>query len=754
MALMALSGAAALAYEAVWMRMLSRAFGVTVYAVAALVAVYMAGLALGAFAGTRLRWQGSWLRLYAWLEAGAGLAALLGTWWMLRLPAVAAGWAADRPFPSLLLILLTVPALLPATCLLGATLPVLTRHCGARGRAAPEGRAFSSPGRDGVAARLYGANTLGAMSGLALVSFWTIGAWGEAASVALAVGLNLAAAAAAAVLSRGPVRPAEPLSAAGSAGPASGRPALGMALFALSGFCALGYEVIWSRQLVLLLGNSTYAFAMLLIVYLGGIGLGSLVRSDGGEDPGAAFAATLTALGCAAVLSVAGYRYIGLGLDSPEFLYSPLRRLGDFPLLFMEAVVIILPVAVISGMLFPAAVRLCRESCGEAAAAGRLYAWNTVGGIAGSLWAGFFGVKWLGAHRSFLLLAAVQVAAGLFASLRAGPGGRRPWRAPALFAAAALLLLPYVWRDPTLQIIKNRLQGAPAEEVETLFHDESPAATITGLRVRDGRILYVNGIETSGKGGAGVWMAMLPSLLVPEPRSSLVICLGAGNTLRAAAAISREVDGVELIADVARRIPVFQPDWRIREGSARLRLFIEDGRNYLLRARRRYDVIIVDATPPLYSAGTVNLYTKEFMGLARSRLEDGGIFTLWLPTKSFAGDYWQILRGMADVFEHVAVWDAGDWSGFLVLGSPRPLSRSPGFIARRFRSWKREFIIQGMDADFVRRGFTLSDRKVRELTRGFAPVTDDRPSVEFPLPRFWRGERLEDTTRFLYKGEP
>jgi spermidine synthase len=753
MALMFLSGAAALGYEVVWMRMLSRAFGITVHAVAALVALYMAGLALGAFAGTRLRWRGGWLRLYAWLEAGAGLAALLGTWWMLRLPAVVAALSADRPMPAPLLILLAAPALLPATCLLGATLPVLTRHCGAQGRAVPEGRAFSAPGRDGVAGRLYGANTLGAMAGLALVSFWTIGSWGETASVLLAACLNLAAAASAAVLARGRRGGAPPQPSPG-AGAAPARTALPLALFAVSGFCVLGYEIIWSRQLVLLLGNSTYAFAMLMIVYLGGIGLGSLVESGRDEDPGAVFAAILTALGCAAVVSVAGYRAIGLGLDSPDFLYSPLRRLGDFPLLFLEAVVIILPVAVISGLLFPAAVRLCRASGGEASAVGRLYAWNTLGGIAGSLWAGFAGVKWLGAHRSFLLLAGLQVAAGLCASLAAGPGGRRPWRVPALFAAAALLLLPYVWRDPTLQIIRNRLEGMSGETVETLFHDESPAATITGLRLLDGRLLYVNGIETSAKGGAGVWMAMLPSLLVPEPRSSLVICLGAGNTLRAAAAISREVDGVELIEDVARRIPVFQPDWRLREGSARLRLFIEDGRNYLLRARRRYDVIIVDATPPLYSAGTVNLYTKEFMELARSRLEDGGIFTLWLPTKSFASDYWQILRGMADVFEQVAVWDAGDWSGFLVLGSSRPLSRPPGFIARRFRSWEREFIIQGMDPDFVRRGFTLSDRRVRELTRGFAPVTDDRPSVEFPLPRFWRGERLEGTTEFLYEARP
>ncbi|MBI5240265.1 MAG: fused MFS/spermidine synthase [Elusimicrobia bacterium] len=732
MGLMFLSGAAALSYEVIWMRMLSRAFGVTVHAVAALVALYMGGLALGAWAGPRLRWRGDWLRLYAWLEAAAGLAALAGTWWMLRLPEAAAAWSASRPLPALPRLLLAAPALLPPTILLGATLPVLTRHSG-------------SPGR------LYAANTLGAMTGLALVSFWAIGSRGETFSVALAAALNLAAAALAAALSRGGGGAAAAAAADGAARP--WRPAWAFALFAVSGFCALGYEIIWSRQLILLLGNSTYAFALLLIVYLGGIGLGSLVRIDRRQSPEAAFATLLAALGCAAVVSVAAYRFMGTGLDAPEFLYSPLRRFGDLPLLLLEAVVVILPVSLMLGLLFPAAVRLCSESGDEAPAVGRLYAVNTLGGIAGSLWAGFIGVRWLGAHRSFLALAGLQLAAGLAAACAAGRRGqRRAWQAPAAFAAASLLLLPYVWRDPTLSIMGNRLRhGGP---FSVLFHDESPAATITGVDGASGRNLYITGIETSGKGWAGDWMAVLPGLLVESPRSSLVICLGVGNTLRAAAALFREVDGVELIADVVRRIPVFHPSGDAPKGSVQPRVFIEDGRNYLLRTRRRYDVIIVDAAPPLYSAGTVNLYTREFMELALSRLEEGGLFTLWLPVESFESDYWRIMRGMADVFPHVAVWAAPNWKGFLVLGARQPLAWPPGVIARRIRQRAKDWGWLAMGERNVRAGFILTEDQLRAYLRRFAPVTDDRPSVEFPLPRFWRGEPLWDWPTFLWKARP
>jgi spermidine synthase len=200
-----------------------------------------------------------------------------------------------------------------------------------------------------------------------------------------------------------------------------------------------------------------------------------------------------------------------------------------------------------------------------------------------------------------------------------------------------------------------------------------------------------------------------------------------------------------------RRIPVFQPVGDLPPVRAQPRIFIEDGRNYLLRTRRRYDVMIVDATPPLYSAGTVNLYTKEFMELARCRLEDGGVFTLWLPTKSFESDYWQILRGMSDVFEHVAVWDSRAWTGFFLLGSSRPFVWPPGVIERRILERARAFGLKGLHEPYVRSGMILSERDIRDYTRRFAPVTDDHPSVEFPLARFWRGEPLQQTTKFLGK---
>lgn len=719
--LMALSGASALAYETVWMRQLSRAFGVTVYAVAGLVALYMGGLALGAALAARRRGSADWLRLYGWLEAAAGLTALAATWWLAQLPALVGAWSAEAPLSSAARLLLAAPALLPPTMLLGATLPVLARD-----------------GAD--ASFLYGANTLGALAGLLAAAFVVLGAWGETATVALAVLINLGAAAAALGLSR--VRSVKPAGAAGDPSRARGA----VPFFVVSGFCAMGCEVLWSRQLIPLLGNSTYAFALILAVYLAGLGLGSCLRLKSSR-PWTSLAFLLGALGAAIVLSGALTRFIGLQLDSPDFLYTPLRSLKDFPMIGFQALVLVFPSAFVLGLMFPAALRLSGD---DAAAVGRLYAWNTVGGIAGSLACGFWGLSLLGGHACLmglgLLAAASAFAAAAFARRR------EAWAAAGGCAALTAAFLAYGSADPSVDILVNRLKTARGPDPRVLFHDESPAAGIVGIESGVNRTLFINGIATSGRGRVGELMALIPNLAVAEPRTTLVICFGAGNTFRAASRLGTAVDGVELVADVVRRMPDYYDDAAAVLARPGNRVFIEDGRSHLLRSRRRYDAIIVDAAPPLYSAGAVNLYTREFLDLAREHLTDEGVFTLWLPTLSFESDYWRILRSFCDAFPHAAVWQQPGMSGFLVLGSQRALAWPPGELERRIRARARQALAwPNLDEDRVRAGFWLPEADLRAHVARYEPLTDDRPSVEFPLARFWRGEPILPDTAFLRK---
>ncbi|MBI5210217.1 MAG: hypothetical protein HY927_09635 [Elusimicrobia bacterium] len=847
LAMMFLSGASALALELVWMRFLQRAFGVTVHAVAATVAVYMAGLALGAaFSGrlaSRLRplpvgsgsgtptravlasetpGAGRPLVLYGWLEASIGAAALLSTWMMGRLPDLVGSMAGDAPVPAWARVALSCAALIPPTFLMGATLPVLTRQWGELAGTAGD--------RVGAAVGgLYGANTAGAAFGLLAAGFWTIGEWGERATVWAAVGLNAAAAAlawwtarrlagerpgaveaggrasaapsgtalaaAGAVEAGGrasrppgarsrseterPLRPQERRGRQGARARWTREAAAICAFTALSGFCSLGYEVLWSRQLVLVLGNSTYAFSTLMLMYLAGIGLGSALCGKLAEeerDPLFVFAVLELGLAAAGALSLAAFRNMALSADSPAYLYAPLQSAGDLPRLALQAGGMVLPASFLMGLLFPLAAHLCArrpaagavEAGGRASAApsgkalaaagaveagdavGRVYSFNTLGGILGALAAGFWGVAALGTHGAFLALVGLNAATGLAAlawARRQGAAG--DLREPAAVVLAGALLAAYAWKDPALEAIVQRLDKR-GKTAEVLFHRESPAAMITGV---DGpsRDLLINGILTAGTGADGSLMAAVPNLLLDDPASTLVICFGAGNTFRTASLLGGSVHAVDLIGDLYEVMPRFYPDAAAHLGGPGRAVFVDDGRSHLLRSKRTYDEIIVDATPPLYSAGAVNLYTREFLELGRRRLTPDGLLMLWLPSASFEDDYWRIMKAMAEVFPNVAVWNRYGISGLLVFGSMKPLARRPGAVAKRIERRGVGRLLPFLTEKDVEAGFILVDDEVRSFTAPYRAVTDDLPSPEFPLRRFLRGDPLMTSLRFLLK---
>ena len=196
---------------------------------------------------------------------------------MLRLPAALAAAAGEQALSPGLRLLLCVPVLLPPTVLWGATLPALIRFFAGSG-GAPE-----------AAGKLYGANTVGAALGAAAAGFWLIGEWGETATVAAGAGLGLAAACGAWMM-RTSARATAAAQAPDTQAPGTGKGAPVLWLYALSGFCARGYESLWSRQLTLLLGNSVYAFSLELALILTGIGLGSLgAAASGWASPMAEF---------------------------------------------------------------------------------------------------------------------------------------------------------------------------------------------------------------------------------------------------------------------------------------------------------------------------------------------------------------------------------------------------------------------------------------------------------------------------------
>lgn len=719
--MMLLSGAGALAYEVVWLRQLTRAFGITVHAVSAVVALYMGGLALGAALASRLFPEGrpgkfAPIRAYAALEAAAAASAIAATWAMGRLPEWVARFGGEEPLAVGWRVLLAAPAMLPPTILLGATLPVLCRHIRRAGW-------------------LYAANTLGAVLGLAAAGFWTLGEWGEWGTVKAAVALNLGASLLALAVSRRPAPPQAP--------EAENRSRAILPFYALSGFCALGCEVLWSRQMIPILGNSSYAFSMVLAALLAGIAAGSAFGASWSRraKPWPAFGALQLGLAGSILLSLYTFHRFGLALDDPAFLYFPLRRASDVARLALEAAVVVGPPALILGILFPITVA-------TGAAVGEVYAANTLGGIAGSLAAGLWAVERFGVHASLLGLACLSAGIGLAALAKEGQLGRR-----VLVAAAGLACLGvYLRGDPMLEILSARLRRISPEPFHVLFHEDSAAATITGIGTPSGSSLYVNGIATAGIGVTGTFMAALPYALLESPGSILVICFGAGNTFRTASLLAppgTEVHAVDIIAGLKRQMPAFYPDAARHLAAPGRRFFVEDGRQFLLRSPRLYSTIIVDAAPPLYSSGAVNLYTVEFMRLARKRLREGGIFVLWLPLPALAQDHGRIMSAMAEVFPELAVWASARWSGVFYLGGERAFRWPPGELERRIALRGLRQVLPDLDEAKLRSGLIPVDSAFRRYLASYPPLRDDLPVTEFPLPRLLAGQRFETGPVFL-----
>lgn len=744
LALFFLSGFSALIYEVVWLRMLVRAFGNTTYATSNVLAIFMAGLAIGSAASgrwaARLR---SPLRAYALVESLLALSGIACTVLAARLPTLFAHLSPAGPADSLSVLAarscLAASALILPTVLMGATLPLLAEH-GARPASGTGGLSWD------LNALLYGLNTLGAVAGVAFSGFYTLGSWGETRTIALAVAGNLAVGALALALAAALPRAAPPGPAAP---PALSRPRPAVLWWmAVSGFCALGAEVLWSRLLVLLTGTSIYAFSAMLSLYLLGLAAGSLACGRWlarARNLPRAFAVLQLAAGFLIFATFQWYFHMGMARTAGEYLISPLLSAGDFVFLFQAGAAVVLPVTLCYGALFPLAVRLA-DADGSGNAVGRVYAANTVGAVAGSLATAFLLIPRIATHNAVYLLAALHLALSIAVLLM---NRQRPLWGWTLPAFALLALAAGLRIDPFAEIVRERLlRQVPDGAIA--FHREGAAATVTGFDMPDGSdLLLLNGIVVSGKNEWVGFMAHLPLLIQERPGRAAIIGLGAGNALRAAVDHGVAVDVAELEPVVLERFLQAWPDARTYLDRPSVRIVFNDGRNFLLTAGGTYDAIVVDGSPPIFSAGAVNLYSKEFLALARSRLSPSGILALWVPSFCFESDFWTIARAFTEAFPHAGAYVDPRLPGVLLLGSRSPWKAEPDLMARRALARGLTRSTPWLDRSAFNPSRLLRDHALRERSRAYPALTDDRPTTEFPLPRFLRQEPLRTDRSWL-----
>jgi spermidine synthase len=726
-----LSGALGLAYEIAWIRMASLVFGAASFALSTVLAVFFAGIALGSwFFGRRAARSANPLRLYAVLEAGVGVLALLTP----TLFAVADG-IYERFYPALFDHFAALSALrfagvaailLPPTVLMGGSLPLFCQAYVRR----PD-RIARTVGL------LYGTNTLGAVLGCAAAGFWLIPNLGVHATIHAGGVLNLAIAAAilALPIARGDIRAPDPTPLPAPVPPLEPqrtRWVLPLLVFG-TGFVALSNEVLWARHLTLIFHNTVYTYTITLTVVLLGIVLGSAVSGrlfDTVRHRALAFGAAQVVTGLSVVAA----------LHLPPAFWRAWLDPTDLRAQVAAALLLLLLPAFCSGLSFPLAVRMVVEQPAQSGAGvGRMTALNTAGGIVGSLATGFWALPALGLDRTVTGITGASLALGFCAWAWLGSGVAR-W----VLAAAATAL--WLAAPPLLGVrLPADHLGTPDELVDFEEGLSAFMAVVRGDGVLELEIdrMWQGELRKNHQ----IMAAHVPALFTRKLDDVLVIGLGPGQT--ASRFLLYGIDRLDCV-ELERELPGlirrhFDAAWM---DDPRLHVVIEDGRNYITHTDRRYDLISVEVGQ-VFRPGLAGFYSLEFYRRARERLKSGGILSQFLPIGFFTPDQLRAaIRTFVDAFPESALWYNKE--ELLLLGSDQPLHLGEEQLARLEDPGVRrdlEFAYWGGPTHWLNQrevllaGHLLGGEALARVAGDTPPYRDDRPQLEYEISEY--GARQE-----------
>ncbi|MCC7195439.1 MAG: fused MFS/spermidine synthase [Gemmatimonadaceae bacterium] len=684
------SGCAALIYEIVWFQVLQLVVGSSAVSLAVLLGTFMGGMFIGSLVLTRFvpRTRHP-LRVYATLEAMIGV---VGALLIVLMPLVGRLYTAvdgGGPASVVLRAIASGILLLPPTILMGATLPAISRYV----EATPSGVAWLG--------YFYGGNTLGAVIGCLGAGFYLLRLFDLPTAALVAVALNAAVAGLGLLLAKR--APYEPPSAAGAAdlvdstkgsiwsvfrGITSWEPRGIYVAVALSGMTALGAEVVWTRLLSLLFGATTYAFSVILGVFLIGLGIGSGIGSTIARNTSNAraalgwtqlFLAFTTAYGAYMVTQGVPYWPVDPSLAPSAWF--------NFQLDMARALFTMLPGAVLWGASFPLALAAAaRPSDDTGTVVGRVYAANTLGAIAGSLVTGLLFVPLMGtqgAQRILIILSAVSAAAALAPLFRGSPAteaGRAP-RAPVLGSGAmfmfSLMLLGALWATSNVKPVPAGLvawgrslawQGEP----NALYVGEGINSSIAVTEEANGwRNFHVSGkVEASTEPQDMRLQRLLGNLTAlmdqKGPKSVLVVGFGAGVTA-GSISIYPTVERMvicEMEPLIPKVVSKYFSDVNYNVASnPKVQVVYDDARHYVLTTREKFDVITSDPIHP-WVKGAATLYTREYFQHVKAHLNPGGVVTQWVPLYESTEDVVRSeIATFLEVFPNGTVWRNDDRSG-------------------------------------------------------------------------------------------
>ena len=744
------SGAAGLIYQVLWMKQLGLLFGNTAQASSTTLAAFFAGLAIGSWWwGGRVSRSANPLRTYARLELGIAITALiyyfiLGLFYWVY----TAAYQATANDMALLAIkfAMAVVLIFPPAFFMGGTLPAMGQYLIRRS---------TQFGR--TSAALYGANTLGAAIGVVAAAFVLVPTLGfsltYAAAIAISLGVGLTTwrmSANAGPSAFEPLADEEPhLPASHGLHPMM----IGLLCFA-SGFGVLALEVLWTRMFAQVHENSVYAFAVMLAVALGGLAIGAWISSllaRLNRSPVKILAVLFTLAGGALVAGPTLFMTATDDMQTVSSLESWPAYVGR---VFGMGIGGIGAVVVALGTIFPFIMKVQERRRGKPGQSlGKLLAINTFGSILGALVCGFVLLPRLGMWRSMLWITAGYLALGVLV-----PRGRRATAVLCRGACLGLGVLLFTRADPSaLPATGASPQQADESVIETW---EGSDCTVSVVQKPWASVaLKINSGYTLGSTGAyydQINQSHVPLNVFRNTRR--LFFLGVGTGISVGAAIDprfKNVQGVvacelvpEVIEAAKKYIPAHMTGGAFTDPRVRIRL--EDGRQYLRVCDEHFDMINADLFLP-YRRGAGSLYSLDHYRAAKRKLTPRGVYVQWLPLFQLTeSEFGIIARTMLEAFDQVTLWRGNFDPGHEIVAlvgqvEARPILASP-------HSTKRQMLeaVAQLDWQTVRPDLAAPEAPTitffyggnltaaRKLFEQYSINTDDRPLIEYQTPRTFR----------------
>lgn len=793
-----LSGFAALLYETVWLRQFAIVLGTSEQALAVILGSYMGGLALGAAIAARFVDRVTRpLLTYGLLEAGIALSALAVPIGLMVVRSIQSALFGGYPEPVdagswgqvLFAFVSTFSLILLPTTMMGATLPLLTKHVVHR-----------NDQLGWQIALLYAINTAGAVVGTLTAAFVCLPALGLSKTVWVGVAANLLVFVLVCLMARipgfasgieTPVDKPDPKptrkqrslpkrrkraladsvasridgsestfvksSAAEPDEPAPSLARMVLWLVAISGAASFCYEIVFTRMLGHLMGGSIFAFSTMLAGFLLGIAIGSTLAARFCRTRRIAAKGFAYAQCGAGICSLIAYRCIDSMASKP-----PGDDFGGTSLAIYvtTSILALTPTAIFIGSTFPFAIRIFAKDEHDAArGSATVYLWNTVGAIIGAMVTGAWLLPSLQYEGTALLAILVNLSLALAAVLLMRIGKAH------LAVVAAALVVAVVFRPPfpTNVLRRSGLAGHPVKG--KLIHTKVGRSATVALFDQRGYIqVRTNGLPeaaTVPKGsarnvqGSAVWLAALPPLMRPQCESMLIVGLGGGVAAANVPPTVKQIDVFELEPAVVEANRIIGP---MRDSDpmqdARLRVIMNDGRNGLHLTTKKYDSIVSQPSHP-WTAGASHLFTREFARIARDHLTDDGVFLQWMASEfvdvPLARSMMATLR---DVFPHVRLYSPIQGELLFIAGhqkfEPEKTSETESFIAQPNRRYYRSigvrtpsdlFSMLKMDEqggkEFAADAPVITDdNNLFAVSRSASRLKDDKDTVHQAIDRF------------------